>query len=339
MPKNTTMGDSSKSDVWIGFDLGGTKMMAIVFDSGFNAVLRKRRKTKGHEGVQSGVARIIETISEALAEAGVERGRLRGIGLGSAGPLDLDEGVILDAPNLGWKDVKMKATLEKEFGCPAAVLNDVDAGVYGEYRFGAARSSRCALGVFPGTGIGGGCVYDGKIIRGKTNSCMEIGHIQVVPDGPLCGCGLRGCLEAVASRLAISAAAAQAAYRGQAPHLLDIAGTSLDEIRSGALAESIEAGDTVVESIVRNAARHIGTAVASAVHLLAPDCIVLGGGLVEAMPDLIVSEIASSARKKVLLSFADTFTVVPAELGDDSTAMGAAAWVREFSSEPIAEKV
>ncbi len=152
MPKNTTMGDSSKSDVWIGFDLGGTKMMAIVFDSAFNAVLRKRRKTKGHEGVQSGVARILETISEALAEAGVERGRLRGIGLGSAGPLDLDEGIILDAPNLGWKDVKMKATLEKEFGCPAAVLNDVDAGVYGEYRFGAARSSRCALGVFPGDG-------------------------------------------------------------------------------------------------------------------------------------------------------------------------------------------
>ena len=248
--------------------------------------------------MQSGIARIIETINEAIAEAGVERGRLRGIGLGSAGPLDLDEGVILDAPNLGWKDVKMKATLEKEFGCPAAVMNDVDAGVYGEYRFGAARSSRCVLGVFPGTGIGGGCVYDGKILRGKTTSCMEIGHIQVVPDGPLCGCGLRGCLEAVASRLAISAAAAQAAYRGQAPHLLDIAGTSLDEIRSGALAESIEAGDTVVESIVRNAARHIGTAVASAVHLLAPDCIVLGGGLVEAMPDLIVSEIASSGGEK-----------------------------------------
>ena len=90
MPKSTTMGDSSKSDVWIGFDLGGTKMMAIVFDSGFNPVLRKRRKTKGHEGVQSGVARIIETITEALTEAGVERGRLRGIGLGSAGPLDLD---------------------------------------------------------------------------------------------------------------------------------------------------------------------------------------------------------------------------------------------------------
>jgi glucokinase len=333
------MAESSKNEGWIGFDLGGTKMLAIVFDSTFSPVIRKRRKTKGHEGVQSGIARIIETISEALTEAGLERGDMRGIGLGSAGPLDLDEGIILDAPNLGWKDVKIKAILEKEFGCPAVVLNDVDAGVYGEFRFGAARSSRCAVGVFPGTGIGGGCVYDGKIIRGKTNSCMEIGHIQVVPDGPLCGCGLQGCLEAVASRLAISAAAAQAAYRGQAPHLLDIAGTNLDDIRSGALADSIAAGDAAVESIVRLAARHIGTAIAGVVHLLAPDCIVLGGGLVEAMPRLIVSEVTAAAKKKVLPSFAETFTVVPAELGDDSTAMGAAAWIREFASEAVAEKV
>ncbi|HUE16872.1 MAG TPA: ROK family protein [Planctomycetaceae bacterium] len=333
------MTESPKNEGWIGFDLGGTKMLAVVFDSAFSVVVRKRRKTKGHEGVQSGIARIIDTITEALAEAGLQRGDLRGIGLGSAGPLDLDEGIILDAPNLGWKDVKIKSILEKEFGCPAVVLNDVDAGVYGEYRFGAARSSRCAVGVFPGTGIGGGCVYDGKIIRGRTNSCMEIGHIQVVPDGPLCGCGLQGCLEAVASRLAISSAAAQAAYRGQAPHLLDIAGTNLDDIRSGALADAIAAGDSVVESIVRLAARHIGTAVASIVHLLAPDCVVLGGGLVEAMPRLIVNEVTAAAKKKVLPSFAETFTVVPAELGDDSTAMGAAAWVREFASESIAEKV
>src|SRR5579863_1661342 len=283
--KNGNMSDS-RGECWIGFDLGGTKMLSILFDSSFRPLVRKRRKTKGHEGAQSGIARIMESISETLAEAGVSREALRGIGLGSAGPLDLDEGIILDAPNLGWKDVRMKAALEKEFACPAVVLNDVDAGVYGEYRFGAARSSRCAVGVFPGTGIGGGCVYEGKIVRGKTNSCMEIGHIQVVPDGPLCGCGLQGCLEAVASRLAISAAAAQAAFRGHAPHLLEIAGTDLEDIRSGALADAIAAGDTVVESIVRLAAKHIGTTLAGVVHLLSPDCVVLGGGLVEAMPKL-----------------------------------------------------
>jgi glucokinase len=145
-------------------------------------------------------------------------------------------------------------------------------------------------------------------------------------------------LESVASRLAIAGAAAQAAYRGLAPHLLEIAGTDLDNIRSGALADSIAAGDTAVEEIVRTAAGHIGTAVAAVVHLLAPDCVVLGGGLVEAMPRLIVNEISESARKKLLPSFVDSFAVVPAELGDDSTAMGAAAWVRELGAEPVEAK-
>ena len=163
---------------------------------------------------------------------------LRGIGLGSAGPLDLDEGIILDAPNLGWKDVKIKVDPRKGIRLPGRRFSTTSTPEF-TANIASGRLGRPAapVGVFPGTGIGGGCVYDGKILRGKTNSCMEIGHIQVVPDGPLCGCGLQGCLESVASRLAISAAAAQAAYRGQAPHLLEIAGTDLDDIRSGALAD------------------------------------------------------------------------------------------------------
>ena len=114
---------------------------------------------------------------------------------------------------------------------------------------------------------------------------------------------------------------------------------TLDDICSGALAKAIEEGDTVVESIVRLAAQHIGTAVAATVHLLAPDRVVLGGGLVEAMRKLFVGEVAATAKKRVLPAFADTFTVVPAELGDDSTAMGAAAWVRDLACETVAEKV
>jgi glucokinase len=336
--KNGSMTESSKGECWIGFDLGGTKMLSIAFDATMTPLVHKRRKTKGHEGAESGIARIVETIDETLAEAGLDRGSIRGIGIGSAGPLDLEEGMLLDAPNLGWKNVKIQAILEKEFACPTVVLNDVDAGVYGEFRFGAGRQARCVVGVFPGTGIGGGCVYEGKIIRGKTNSCMEIGHVQVVPSGPLCGCGLHGCLEAVASRLAISAAAAQAAYRGQAPHLLEIAGTNLDDIRSGALADAISAGDEVVETIVRIAAGHIGTALAGVIHLLAPDCVVLGGGLVEAMPKLFTKEVSAAAKKALLPAFVDSFEVLPAELGDDATAMGAAAWVREMAGEPLAEK-
>ena len=304
-------------------------MLAVVYDDDFQPLGRKRTRTISQDGKKAGLARIADTINAALQEAEVKPARLNAIGVGCPGPLDLDEGVILNTPNLGWKNVRVKQILEDEFGCPVVISNDVDAGVYGEYRFGAAAGARCALGVFPGTGIGGGCVYEGKILRGKTSSCMEIGHIEVMPGGPLCGCGAYGCLEAVASRLAIAAAAAQAAYRGQAPHLIEAAGTDLGEIRSGALAASIAGGDEAVERIVREAARYIGVAVASVVNLLTPDTVVLGGGLVEAMPDLFVQEVSKAAKRRAMSSFADTFKIVAAELGDDACVAGAAAWASD----------
>ncbi|NLX21234.1 MAG: ROK family protein [Phycisphaerae bacterium] len=315
---------------WVGFDLGGTKMLATLFDPAFRPVAGKRRRTKGQEGVKAGVARVIETIHDVLSEAQVEPSQLGGVGMGCPGPLDLDRGILLDTPNLGWKNVPIKATIEKEFGCPAFITNDVDAGVYGEYRFGAGQSARCVLGVFPGTGIGGGCVYEGKILRGRTGSCMEIGHVEVVPNGQLCGCGRRGCLEAEASRLAISAAAATAVARGEAPHLQTIAGTEIAKIRSSTLAKAIAEGDVVIEKIVRRAARQIGTAIAGTINLLSPDVVILGGGLVEAMPNLFLKVVRMTARKRVLPSFSRSFKVALAKLGDDAVAMGAAAWAAQI---------
>ncbi|MCC7420163.1 MAG: ROK family protein [Planctomycetaceae bacterium] len=316
----------SPDRVYIGFDLGGTKMMAAVFDAEFNILSRRRRKTRGNEGQKAGLERIGETIDLALEEAKVTHDRLAAIGVGCPGPLDLDKGIIFDAPNLGWKNVAIREFLEKRYNSPARIANDVDAGVYGEYSFGAGKGARCVLGVFPGTGIGGGCVYEGKIIRGTKSSCMEIGHVQVLRDGPRCGCGLRGCVEGVASRLAISAAAAAAVYRGQAPKLAALVGTDLKEIRSSALAEAIKEGDTVIEEIIKDACKHIGVAVGAVIHLLSPDVIVLGGGLVEAMPKLFVGEVKDAARKNVMDTYRDTFKVVAAKLGDDATALGAAAW-------------
>jgi glucokinase len=323
------MAADSTKDCWVGFDLGGTKMLATVFDENFQPLGRRRKKTRGHEGMDVGQKRIVQTIRQALDDAQVDIKRIAGIGIGSPGPLDLDRGIILEAPNLAWENLAIREFLENEFGCPVALINDVDAGVYGEYQFGAAKGARCALGVFPGTGIGGGCVYDGRIMRGVKSSCMEIGHIRVLPDGPRCGCGLTGCLEAVASRLAISAQAAQAAFRGQAPNLRRSAGTDLGDIRSGVLADAIDAGDTVVEQIVRTAGERIGVAVATVVHLISPDCIVLGGGLVEAMPKLFVEEVEQSAREHVMPAYKKSFSVVAAELGDDAAVMGTAAWCRE----------
>ena len=326
------MAGNAKNRYWIGFDLGGTKMLSTVYDADFNELGNERVKTKGHEGSEAGLARIATTIERSLVDSGIPADQIEGLGMGCPGPLDLRRGVIEEAPNLGWKDVPIKDYLESKFGFPALIMNDVDAGIYGEYRFGSARDYRTALGVFPGTGIGGGCVYEGNIISGTKSSCMEIGHIQVMPEGPLCGCGRRGCLEAVASRLVIASHAAAAAYRGYAPTLLEKCGTDISRIRSGALAASVNAGEKVIESIIRDAARHIGRAVASVVHLISPDIVVLGGGLVEAMPELFIDEVGKAARKRVLPAFKESFEIAVAKLGDNAGTLGAAAWAEHNQS-------
>ncbi|MEZ6126344.1 MAG: ROK family protein [Planctomycetaceae bacterium] len=318
-------------DVWIGFDLGGTKMMAVVYDDKLNALGKKRRKTreKSKDGVQP--KRLVETIRMALADANVDPAGVQGIGVGCPGPLDLKKGIILEAPNLGWKNVALKELLEKEFSCPAEICNDVDAGVYGEYTSGAGKGVRCLLGVFPGTGIGGGCVYEGNIFRGTRASCMEVGFLQVSAEGPPAGVGPEGTLEGCASRLAIAGEAVKAVYRGKAPALAALAGTDLSAIRSGVLAKAIEAGDKEVEVIVRRAAEQVGRAIGCLVNILAPDVVVIGGGLVEAMPRLYLAEVRKGAARNALPSLADCFEVRTAELGDYAATVGAAAWVRHCS--------
>lgn len=320
---------TAKKLYWMGFDLGGTKMFATVFNGAFKPLGQARKKTKGILGAVKGIERVIETANEALADAKIKPSQLSGIGIGVPGPLNLDTGVVLDTPNLGWKNVKLKKKLQDTFGCPAFLLNDVDAGTYGEYRFGAAKGARCAVGIFPGTGIGGACIYEGKILRGKTGSAMEIGHMQMLPDGPRCGCGQLGCLEALASRLVIARAAAAAAFRGQAPWLAEHIGTDLTNIRSNALADAVENGDQAIEQILRDAAQWLGAGAANVINLLAPDVVVIGGGLAEAMPKLFSEEITRNARLHVMPAFRNTFRVCIAKLGDNAGVLGTAAWAAE----------
>ena len=313
-------------DVWVGFDLGGTKMLASIFDSSFEILGRARKSTLNSVSPKKNLKRIARTIDEALEEAGRDRQSILGIGIGCPGPVNMTTGLVHEAINLGWRDVEVGEWLSDSMECPVRVVNDVDAGVYGEYRFGVARDSRCVVGIFPGTGIGGGCVYEGRILRGQGITCMEIGHFPVDPGGPSRGNGRCHTLEHVSSRLSIAAAAAQAAYRGHAPHLAEHVGTEVATIRSGALRKAIAAGDQVIEGIVREAAEWIGVTAAGIVHVLAPDTIVLGGGLVEAMPDLFRNAVAGSCHKNLLQSYRNTYRVVTAELGDDASVLGAAAW-------------
>jgi glucokinase len=319
---------SSADKVWIGFDLGGTKMLAKVFTDDYTILGSAKEKTRGAKGAKAGLARMVGVIDSALEKAGVDRSRIAGIGVGCPGPINPDKGEIVEAPNLGWKHVPVEQHLGKAFNCRAVICNDVDAGVYAEYAGGAARGARCAVGIFPGTGIGAGAVIDGRLLRGASLSCMELGHIPLFPETS--GHGEDGTtLEMECSRLKIASEAARAAYRGQAPHLLKSCGTDMSKITSGRLADAIAAGDVEIENIVRRAATLLGCGVATVVHLLAPDVIVLGGGLVSAMPQLYLETVKKATHDRVLKTYRDSFRIVPAELGDGAGVMGAAAWARK----------
>ncbi len=324
---------TSAKNLWVGFDLGGTKMLTIAYDEKWKPVARRRRKTRGREGSDAGIQRIASTIDRLLEENELKSDQIAGIGIGCPGPIDLDRGRILTTPNLGWDDVDVQAALERRFSCPVVVMNDVDAGVYGEYEFGAAKGARCAVGIFPGTGVGGGCVYEGRILQGCGISCMEIGHTRISSSTRASGYELPGTLEAEASRLTIAAEAAKAAHRGDAPWLLKEVGTDLADIRSGALADSVANGDDVVRRLIEESAQAIGIAVVNVVHMLAPDKIVLGGGLIEAMPDLFINTVSKTARKSVMPVYKDRFEVVAAKLADDAGVMGAAAWAKRKLTE------
>jgi glucokinase len=312
-----------------GFDLGGTKMLCVIIDDKQKIVARKRKKTKGTEGAVAGVARIVELVRETFMENGLDLQDLASMGIGCPGPVDMDRGLVNVAVNLGWKNVPLGNMLSEELGRPVSVLNDVDAGVFAEANLGAAVGARSVAGVFPGTGIGGGFVYEGQILRGSRSSVMEIGHTKIATSNRSSGVDMTGTLESEASRLAIAAECAKLAYRGEAPNLLNDVGTDLSQMRSKAIAGAIREGDKAVERVVRQAAQTVGYAIVNLVHLLCPEVIILGGGLVEALQDLYLDEVNKVTKKSILDCYQGMFEIRIAKLGDDAGAIGAGLYSKQ----------
>jgi hypothetical protein len=168
-----------KQPFWIGFDLGGTKMLACVLDADYQVLATARKTTNGSDGQVRGRKKILNAIHEAIAESGLDPAGLQGIGIGCPGLVNAEKGILINAPNLGWHNMGLAGILKTAFKVPVVVLNDVDAGTYGEYQLGAGKGARSLLGVFPGTGLGAGFVYDGRIVMGRNVSAMELGMIYL----------------------------------------------------------------------------------------------------------------------------------------------------------------
>ena len=316
--------DSSIKRIRIGVDLGGTKIYAVIFDEDLGDVIgTARNPSNGHEGADKGLATIKKTVLTAMDDAGCQGTKVLSLGIGVPGVVDRKKGILKIAPNLGWHDVPVRKYLENAFGCPVIVLNDVDAGTYGEYKFGAGKKADSLLGIFPGTGLGGGFVVDGTILQGARYSCMEISDLRM-GGGSLTRPGDEWpTLEDLTSRLAITSALAVEAYRGKAPSLV---GLPISEIKSKAIEKAIDAKEQAVVEVLDKSIHLLGIGIAGAVSLLGPDVVVLGGGLVDRFSDRYVKALQKGLEKWVTPTLMTDLKVVAAALGDDATAKGAAAY-------------
>ncbi len=313
----------------LGIDLGGTKALAAVVDITTGEVLASERKrTRAEKGQEFISQRTIEIATAALNAAKLPPdSSIVAVGVGAAGQIDRKAGVVLDAPNLGVKDMALGDILNKQFGTPVAVGNDVEVAALGEYLYGSGQGYTNFVCMFVGTGIGSGIVQNGRLYTGLTGTAGEVGHMTIQAGGRLCGCGSRGCLEAYASRTAITRAIMAEIHHGRPSVLAEDAEHQLKEgetvIRSGLLAHAIEHGDALTIEIVTEAADYLGYGLASIMNFYNPERIVLGGGVIEAI-DLLFERAIHRARITALSSPARKTEIVRVKLGDFSGVVGAA---------------
>lgn len=322
---------AKKARLYLSVDVGGTKIQASLVEETGTILGRQRDSTPRGGGPEQAVVAVERIIEKLLKEKGLSPGDLTAMGLAIPGVVDPDEGRIVFTANMALTGVEISAHLESRFHIPVALGNDCNLGALGEAWLGSARRARSAVAILVGTGIGGGMVRKGKLWRGARESALEIGHTIIQIDGPVCGCGNRGCLESLASRTAIEKQLRAAVAKGRKTVLTELLQGNLEVIRSRALRQALEADDPLVTEIVHRAAETLGLACINVRHLIDPDVIVLGGGVIEACSDFILPVVENIVGSDGLPGARDGGRVVLSALGDDAVVLGAVALARSLA--------
>jgi glucokinase len=316
-----------------GVDLGGTKIQTVVVNSRNQVLGEARRPTPTEGGPQDVASEIAACLREAAEQGGVDVAKLTGIGVGSPGDADEKTGIVSDAKNLpGWDGAfPLGETLSKDLGAPVKVGNDVQVAVEGEFHLGAAKKYESILGVWWGTGVGGGLVLDGKPWIGR-GAAGEIGHMVVKEDGAHCPCGRRGCMEAYAGRAAMETKARKEHEEGTKTKLFKIMEErGRDRLTSGIWERALENGDELAEHLIHRAIVALGAGVGSAVNLIDPEAVILGGGLGSRFGEKLGPKIQKEMHKHLFVDDRPPdFSV--ASLGDHGGAIGAALLVKREAS-------
>lgn len=308
----------------IGIDIGGTKIAGGVVDEEGTIVAQTRRKTPAND-----VSAIADIVAKVVKEL-VETHKAEAIGIGAAGFVDAGRSTVLFAPNLAWRNEPLKAEVEKRVLIPTIVENDANAAAWGEAKFGAARGAKDCVVVTVGTGIGGGIIIGGQLLRGRNGVAAEIGHINVVPEGRRCGCGLRGCWERYSSGTALVNEAREIAWVSpvMAERLMELAGGGPDTITGYHVTQAAKEEDPAALECFKSIGKWLGQGMADLAAVLDPEVFVLAGG---------VSEAGELLRAPAAKAFAETLTAkafrpLPqirlATLGNDAGIIGAADLAR-----------
>lgn len=318
---------SATSSLTIGVDLGGTKMEAALVDRRGKVLGGGRRPTGAARGPDGILADIAACLNEDLLAAA--KRPVLGVGVGVAGQVDPETGAVRRAPNLGWNDFPLRERLEEAIGLPVRVINDVQAATYGEWTCGAGRGARDLVCLFVGTGIGGGVVSGGSLIRGCGGSAGELGHTIIERNGPRCTCGNQGCLEAFAGGWAI-ARRAREAVEGRPDEgrtLLALAGGASGDLTAELVVQAAREGDALAARLMHETGQALGVGVASILNAFNPCMVILGGGVIEGMPELVgIAE--AEARRRALGAALRGLEVLKASLVNQAGAVGAALWAR-----------
>ena len=306
-------------DVIAAVDIGGTKIALGLSDLEGRALPFRRFPTQVERGPHRILEHALDELEKMAAEAG---GRVAAVGVGCGGPLSRSRGLILSPPNLpGWDEFPVVSLIEERMGVPVLLDNDANAAALGEYEYGAGRGVENLVYITISTGIGGGLIVGGRLVYGVGDAAGEVGHMVVAPNGPPCGCGARGCLEALCSGTGIARRAAERLAGGaRASTLLGAGGSK--EITARAVAEAARAGDRVAVEVWDETIEYLALGLGNIIAALAPEAIILGGGVSTAGDQLLVP-LRRRIRESVKIAPVEEVRIVQAALGGDSGAYGA----------------
>ena len=301
----------------VGVDLGGTKIYTALVDLEGNIIKEKAVETLAFEGENAVMGRIIDAINYVID--GTEKNLIKSIGIGSPGPLDVKNGVIIENSNLPFKNFEIVKTIREAYDLPTYLDNDANVATLGEFMFGAGKGTENMVFITASTGIGGGAVINGKLFRGTTGNALEIGHTIVANEGPRCGCGNIGCAEALGSGTAIGKRAKEAVATNVETSL-----KNYENVTSKEVFKEAANGDRVAKNILETSLNYLGIAVANTITNFDPEKVVIGGGVING-GSIVLDTIRRVVGERALKTFVDSCTVEKAVLGGKAGVLGAAA--------------